>query len=28
MVGRLQAPEVMDSPTVQEVSEMISEHLP
>ncbi|MGA3148697.1 MAG: nuclease-related domain-containing protein [Acidimicrobiales bacterium] len=28
MVGRLQAPEVMDSPTVQEVSEMISERLP
>jgi len=28
MVGRLQAPEVMDSPTVQEVSELISERLP
>jgi hypothetical protein len=26
--GRIQAPEVMDSPTVQEVSEMICEHLP
>ena len=26
--GRIQAPEVMDSPTVQEVSEMICERLP
>ena len=26
--GRLQSPEVMDSPTVQEVSELISERLP
>ena len=28
MEGRLQTPEVMDSPTVQEVSELISERLP
>jgi hypothetical protein len=28
MVGRVQAPGVMDSPAVQEVSQMIAEHLP
>ena len=28
VLSRLQAPEVMDSPTVHEVSEMIGEHLP
>ncbi len=28
MVGRLETPEIMDTPTVQEVSELISERLP